>query len=107
MDHHERGPGALLVLRGDVHPDLALVVDGVRLDDERLRVVRVDLPERLAGDAGVEELGLLRVDLELLHLALGYALDLLALRRGHVLRPGHEVVVRVERRVNVPLDGVP
>ena len=90
---------AFLVLGGNVDADPALVVDGVGLDDQRLRVVRIHLPELLAGDAGVEELGLLRVDHELLHLPLGNALDLLAFRRGHVLRPDDEIVVGVERRV--------
>src|ERR1700738_1643806 len=50
------------------HSDL-----GVRLDDQRLRVFRIDLSELLAGNAGIEEFGFLRVDHELLHLPLGNA----------------------------------
>jgi hypothetical protein len=99
VDHHERRFGARLVLRGNVDGDRALVVDIVGLDDQRLGVVRIDLAELLAGDAGVEELGVLRVDHELLHLPLGNAFDLFALRRGHVLRPDDEVVVGVERGI--------
>ena len=99
VDDLERRFGARFVLRGNVDRDLALVVDGVRLDDQRLRVVRIDLSELLAGDAGIEELGFLRVDHELLHLPLGNAFDLLAFRRGHVLRPDDEIVIGIERRV--------
>ena len=90
---------ARFVLRGNVDRDLALVVDVVGLDDQRLRVFRIDLSELLAGDAGIEELGFLRVDDELLHLPLGNALDLFAFRRGHVLRPDDEIVIGIERRV--------
>ena len=99
VNDHERRFGARLVLRGNVDRDRALVVDGVRLDDQRLRVVRIDLAELLAGNAGIEELGFLRVDHELLHLPLGNAFDLFAFRRGHVLRPDDEIVIRIERRV--------
>ena len=65
------------VLGGNVDADLALVVDRVRLDDQRLRIARVYLPERVPGDAGIEKPGLLRVDDELLHLPLGDTVDLL------------------------------
>ena len=99
VDDHERRFGARFVLRGNVDRDRALVVDGVRLDDQRLRVVRIDLAELLAGDAGIEELGLLRVDHELLHLPLRNALDRFAFRGGHVLRPDDEIAIRIERWV--------
>ena len=99
VDDHERCLGAFLVLSGNVNSDLALVVDVVRLDDQRLRVVRIDLPELLAGNARIEELGFLRVDHELLDLPLGNAVDLFAFQRGHVRRPDDEIVMGVERGV--------
>ena len=91
------GLGARLVLGGNVDGDRPLVVDVVRLDDQRLRVARIDLAELLAGDAGIQEFRLLRVDHELLHLPLRHALHRLAFRHGDVLRPDDEIVVRIER----------
>jgi hypothetical protein len=60
---------------------------------------RIHLPELFARDAGIEELGLLRVDLALLDLPLGDAIDFLAFGGGQLLGPDHEIVVRIERRV--------
>ena len=96
VDDHERRFGAWLVLGGNVDRDRTLVVDGVRLDDQRLRVVRIDLAELLAGDARIEEFRLLRVDHELLHLPLRDSLHRFAFRRGDILRPDDEIVIRIE-----------
>ena len=96
---HEQGRGrARYVLRGDMHRDGALVVDGVGLDDEGLRVLRVGRAELLAGDAGVEALAVLRIHLELLDLALRHAGDGLRFRRGGVVGTDHVVAVDVHRR---------
>ncbi len=99
VDDHERRFTARFVLRGNVDRDLPLVVDVVSLDDQRLRVVRIDLAELLAGNAGIEELGFLRIDHELLHLPLRNPFNRFAFRGGHVLRPDHEIAIHIERGV--------
>jgi hypothetical protein len=85
--------GARDVLGWDVDRDGALVVDGVRLDDQGLGVVRIGDAELFAGDAGVEALRGLRIDLELLDLALRHAFDGLGLRGGDIGRADEVVAV--------------
>ena len=89
----ERGGGARDVLGRDVDRDGALVVDVVRLNDEGLGIVRIRDAELFAGDAGVEALRGLRIDLELLNLALRHAFDGLGLRGGDIGRADEVVAV--------------
>ena len=98
MRDHQRRRRAGYVLRRDMDRDGALVVDGVRLDDQRLRVLRVGRTELLAGDAGVEALAVLGIHLELLHLALRDVGDGLGLGRRGVVGSDHIVAVDFDRR---------
>ena len=97
-DHDERRLRAALVLRGHVDRDRALVVLRVRLDDQRLRVVRIHRAEHVARDAGIE-LAVLRLHGELLDLAVRNALDRLALGGRRVVGADDEIAVLVDGRV--------
>ena len=95
MRDQQRGRRAGYVLGRDVHGDRALVVDGMRRDDQGLRVLGVRRAELLARDARVEALAILRVHDELLHAALRDPGDGLRLGGGHVIRAHHEIPVDV------------
>ena len=103
MRDEQRCGGAGDVLVRDVDGDGALVVDRVRLHDQRLGVVRVGYAELLAGDARVEALRGLRIDLELLDLTLRHPFDDLGLGRGDVGR-ADEIVAVGERGLGVEAD---
>ena len=91
------------VLRGNIHRNEALVVDGMRLDDERLWVLWIDGAEDLARDAGIEELAVLRLHRELLHLSLRHAFDHFRLRSRHILRTDDKIPLRIHRWVHARL----
>ena len=99
----ERRGGAGHILRGNVNGDRALVVDRVRFDDQRLRVVGIERAEHVAGNARVEEFAVLRVDAELLHLPLRNAFDDLRLRRRHILGTDDEIAFGIDRRIHAGL----
>ena len=91
------------ILRRDINGDGALVVDGMRLDDQGHRVVRIDGAENIPRDAGVEELTVLRVDLELLHFPLRHAFQDLRLRCCDIVRTDDEITLDIDRRIHSQL----
>ena len=99
MADHEWRIGSRHVLSWHVNVNLALVVDVVGFDDERLGVFRVHLAENVSGNPWVEEFGLLRIDGELLHLSLWNAFNGRAFRGGFVIGPDHKIAVHIQRRI--------
>ena len=89
----QRGGGAGNVLSRDVDRDGALVIDIMNIDDKGLGVLWVRRAEDIAGDAGIEALRSLRIDLELLDLALRHGQVGLRLGDGDVVRTDEVVAV--------------
>ena len=103
MNNHERGFAARLILCRCVNGDLPRVVDLVSLDDQRLRVIRIDRAEDLPSNPRIEEFCLLRIDRELLHFSLGNSVDNFVFRSRQVFGPDQKITVHIERRIQARL----
>jgi hypothetical protein len=90
---------ARFVLCGNIDRDFAFVVDIESLDDKRFGIFRIDFSKHFASDTGIEELGFLGVNDELLSPFPRERLRLFCVLRGHVLRTDDEIVIGIERRI--------
>ena len=72
--HDERRRGSGHVLRGHIHRDRAHVIDGVRFNNQRLRVARVNRAKHIPSNPRVEAFAVLRIDHELLDPSLRHAI---------------------------------
>jgi hypothetical protein len=71
----------------------------MRFHDQRLRIFGIDGAKDVPGDAGVEELAVLRVDAELLHLPRRHAGNDLRFRSRHILRADQKIAVSANGRI--------
>ena len=100
MNHHKRSFRAGFVLGWDVDGDLANVVDLVSIHDEGLGIVGIHCAKYLSGNPGVEQLGVLGIDFELLDFPLWHAGFDFAFAGWSVFRPDEVIAFRINGRID-------